>query len=191
MVQIEVVFCGIGSRNVAREQMNFPFIGGYEIVGRVAVVGNDVTKVSVGDNVAVGMFTNACFECAACNAGKEQCCLKQATQVAGGSFKAYGKDFREELPTFGGLSESFVCREDFVFRLPEEMQSVEEVKFNRLAGVAPLLTAGLASFVPLRKFAGKGTIVGVLGCGVVGLLAVKIAKAFGSKVFVFSRSKDK
>ena len=59
--------------------------------------------------------------------------------------------------------------------------------------MAPLLTAGLASFIPLRKFAdnNKSKIISILGCGVVGLLAVKISKAFGYKVLVFSRSKSK
>ncbi|MBX9767315.1 MAG: zinc-binding dehydrogenase, partial [Bdellovibrionales bacterium] len=58
--------------------------------------------------------------------------------------------------------------------------------------VAPLLCAGITTYSPLKRFgASKGKKVGVVGLGGLGHMAVKIAKAMGAEVVVFSTSPAK
>tara|TARA_B100000949_G_C14219541_1_gene423934 strand:- start:583 stop:1215 length:633 start_codon:yes stop_codon:yes gene_type:complete len=61
-----------------------------------------------------------------------------------------------------------------------------------LAAAAPLLCAGITVYSPLRYWnAGPGKKVGVLGIGGLGHLAIKIAKAMGAEVTVFTTSPAK
>jgi uncharacterized zinc-type alcohol dehydrogenase-like protein len=60
------------------------------------------------------------------------------------------------------------------------------------AAAAPLLCAGVTTYSPLRHFAvGEGDVVGVVGLGGLGHMAVKIAKAMGAEVTVFTTSGSK
>jgi uncharacterized zinc-type alcohol dehydrogenase-like protein len=60
------------------------------------------------------------------------------------------------------------------------------------AAVAPLLCAGVTTFSPLRYFGVKdGDAVGVVGLGGLGHMAVKLAKAMGARVVVFTTSESK
>jgi len=57
--------------------------------------------------------------------------------------------------------------------------------------VAPLLCAGITVYPPLKTYAGPGKEVGVIGLGGLGHVAVRIARAMGSRVTVFSHSPGK
>ena len=58
--------------------------------------------------------------------------------------------------------------------------------------VAPLLCAGITTYSPLKRYGTKkGSKVGVIGLGGLGHMAVKIAKAMGAEVTVFSTSPNK
>jgi alcohol dehydrogenase (NADP+) len=64
--------------------------------------------------------------------------------------------------------------------------------FKDLASSAPLLCAGITVYSPLMHWqAGPGKKVGVLGIGGLGHLAIKIAKAMGAEVIVFTTSPSK
>ena len=57
---------------------------------------------------------------------------------------------------------------------------------------APLLCAGITVYSPLRHWqAGPGKKIGILGIGGLGHLAVRIAKAMGAEVTVFTTSPSK
>ena len=85
--------------------------------------------------------------------------------------------------TYGGYSESIVVHEDFVLRMPENLE---------LAAVAPLLCAGITTYSPLKHWkVGPGRKVGVVGLGGLGHMGVKIAKAMGAEVIVFTTSASK
>src|SRR6202000_1678643 len=85
--------------------------------------------------------------------------------------------------TYGGYSESVVVDEDFVLRVPRNLD---------LAGAAPLLCAGITTYSPLRFHkVGKGQRVGVVGLGGLGHMGVKLARAFGAHVVVFTTSSNK
>jgi uncharacterized zinc-type alcohol dehydrogenase-like protein len=58
--------------------------------------------------------------------------------------------------------------------------------------VAPLLCAGITTFSPLSHFGvEEGDVVGVVGLGGLGHMAVKLAKAMGAEVKVFTTSESK
>ncbi|KAL7094403.1 hypothetical protein ACP275_11G101800 [Erythranthe tilingii] len=77
-----------------------------------------------------------------------------------------------------------VAAEHFIIRWPENFP---------LDIGAPLLCAGITTYSPLRHFGldKPGLSVGVVGLGGLGHVAVKFAKAFGTKVTVISTSLSK
>jgi len=184
-VQIEILFCGVCHsdlhyvRNDWKDAIpaTYPAVPGHEIVGRVTSIGSAVSKHKVGDIVAVGCFVESDLSCPMCNAGRENFC-PEATMTFG-SLDKHGT----APSTFGGYSESIVVHENFVLRVPENLD---------LAGAAPLLCAGITTYSPLKRFnVGKGMKVGIVGLGGLGHMAVKLAHAFGAEVYVFSRSESK
>jgi uncharacterized zinc-type alcohol dehydrogenase-like protein len=85
--------------------------------------------------------------------------------------------------TLGGYSTNIVVDEHFVLRIPAHLN---------LAGVAPLLCAGITTYSPLRHWGvGKGKKVGVAGLGGLGHMGVKLAHALGAHVVVFTTSPNK
>jgi uncharacterized zinc-type alcohol dehydrogenase-like protein len=85
--------------------------------------------------------------------------------------------------TMGGYAAEIVTDEHYVLNIQEK---------ENLAGVAPLLCAGITTYSPL-KFADvkKGTKLAVVGLGGLGHMAVKFAVAFGAEVTVISTSASK
>ena len=58
--------------------------------------------------------------------------------------------------------------------------------------VAPLLCAGVTTYSPLKHWkVGKGSKVAVVGLGGLGHMAIKLAKAMGAEVTLFTRSAGK
>jgi uncharacterized zinc-type alcohol dehydrogenase-like protein len=85
--------------------------------------------------------------------------------------------------TFGGYSKQIVVNEHFVLRVPDS---------SNLAGVAPLLCAGITTYSPLHHWkVGKGQKVGIVGLGGLGHMGLKIAHAMGAEVTLFTTSPGK
>ena len=180
-VLIEIKFAGICHSDIHTVRgdwgpQSYPLAPGHEIAGIVTEVGSAVTKHAVGDRVGVGCMVNSCGECANCQAGEEQYCLK-------GNTGTYGAVDRDGTITKGGYSTHVVVNEDFVVRIPEGIE---------LDVAAPLLCAGITTYSPLRHWnAGPGKKVAVVGLGGLGHMAVKIAHAMGAEVTVLSQSLKK
>jgi uncharacterized zinc-type alcohol dehydrogenase-like protein len=86
-------------------------------------------------------------------------------------------------PTYGGYSDKIVVTEHFVLNIPESLDP---------AAAAPLLCAGITTYSPLRHWkVGPGQRVGVVGLGGLGHMGVKLAKAMGATVVVFTTSPGK
>ena len=154
----------------------FPVVPGHEIVGLVTEVGADVTRHRVGDRVGVGCMVNSCGECASCERGDEQYCLK-------GMVGTYAATDRDGTTTQGGYSTHVVVDADFVLSVPEGLDP---------AAAAPLLCAGITTYAPLRHWnAGPGKKVAIVGLGGLGHMGVKIAHALGAEVTVLSQSLKK
>jgi alcohol dehydrogenase (NADP+) len=183
-VQIEILFCGIchSDLHYARDEWHstmptvYPCVPGHEIVGRVTRVGSAVTKFTPGDLAGVGCLVDSDHTCPHCQAGLEQFCPNQIL--------TYGSpDKHLGGVTYGGYSDSIVVDERFVLRVPSNLN---------LAGVGPLLCAGITTYSPMRHWGvTKGKKVGVVGLGGLGHMGVKFAHAFGAHVVVFTTSPNK
>ena len=80
-VTFELKYCGICHSDVhVAENMfgstNYPCVPGHELAGVVTSVGDEVTKVKIGDKVGVGCFVDSCRDCYQCYQGEEQFCEK-------------------------------------------------------------------------------------------------------------------
>ncbi|MDR5897621.1 NAD(P)-dependent alcohol dehydrogenase [Halomonas vilamensis] len=181
-VAIEILYCGVchSDLHFAKNDWGltrYPVVPGHEIVGRVTSVGDDVTRFKVGDVVGVGCMVDSCRTCSACQDDVEQYCLNGFTMT-------YGSDDRQDgTMTQGGYAESIVVSEPFVLTMPEGID---------LPSAAPILCAGITTYSPLRHYGvKKGHKVGVIGMGGLGHMGVKLAKALGAEVTVFTRSDAK
>jgi uncharacterized zinc-type alcohol dehydrogenase-like protein len=183
-VEIEILFCGICHSDVhqVRNEWSglmptvYPIVPGHEIVGRVSKVGSAVTAFKLSDIVGVGCLVDSDGTCPQCRAGYEQFC-PNLTLTFNSPDKHLGG------MTYGGYSKSIVVDEHFVLRVPSNLD---------LAGVAPLLCAGITTYSPMRHWGvGTGKKVGVVGLGGLGHMGVKFAHAFGAQVVVFTTSPDK
>lgn len=181
-VALDIYYAGICHSDIhqAREEWGpalFPMVPGHEIAGKVTAVGSDVKKFQVGDLIGVGVFVDSCRKCESCKAGLEQYCVEGMT----GTYNTYERDGK--TVAMGGYSDTFVIHEDYAVHIPENLN---------LAGVAPLMCAGITLYSPLRNWkAGPGKKVGIIGLGGLGHMGVKFAVALGADVTVFSHSPEK
>ena len=181
-VEIDILYCGIchSDLHTARNEWHgtvYPNVPGHEIVGRITKVGDDVTKYKVGDLTAVGCMVDSCRECEQCKQGSEQYCENGNIQTYNGHDKHLNKQ------TFGGYSERIIVDENFVLRVPENLDP---------AATAPLLCAGVTTWSPLKHWnIGPGKKVGIVGIGGLGHMGVKLAKAMGAHVVVITTSPSK
>lgn len=181
-VMLEILFCGVchSDLHVARSewgQSRYPCVPGHEIVGRVTGVGPAVTKFRIGELAAVGCMVDSCRSCPSCRDGEEQFCEKGPVMTYGGAEKHTGGI------TYGGYSDNIVVDEAYTLRLPEGMDP---------ASAAPLLCAGITTYSPLRHWqVGPGQKVGVYGLGGLGHMALKLARAMGAHVVLFTTSPGK
>ncbi len=180
-VVLDVLFCGVCHSDIhqARDEWGgslFPMVPGHEIIGRATHVGAEVTRFAPGDLVGVGCMVDSCRHCEECRQGMEQFCLTHTLTynspdpILGGS-------------TYGGYSNQMVVDQDFVLRVSEKLDP---------AGAAPLLCAGITTYSPLRHWeVGPGQRVGIVGLGGLGHMGVKLARAMGADVSLFTTSPGK
>jgi uncharacterized zinc-type alcohol dehydrogenase-like protein len=181
-VVVEIEFCGVCHSDIHQVQNEwnegvYPMVPGHEIVGRVLDVGASVDKFKVGDTAGVGVIVDSCRTCGSCKAGQEQYC------EVGAVLTYNGRDLHTGEITFGGYSNNIVADEFFVYQVPPSLD---------LAGVAPLLCAGITTYSPLRHWkVGQGQKVGVVGLGGLGDMALKFAHSLGAYVVQFTTSPSK
>jgi len=181
-VVIEVLYCGVchSDLHTARNDWGwttYPIVPGHEIIGRVLEVGANVTRFKAGDAVGVGCMVDSCHHCKPCEKGEEQYCKEGSTFTYG------GQDRHDHTTTQGGYSEQIIVSDRFVLKVPESLD---------LQGAAPLLCAGITTWSPLRHWkVGPGSQVAVVGLGGLGHMGLKLAKALGAEVTLFTRSKGK
>ncbi|GLU17644.1 hypothetical protein SLE2022_340030 [Rubroshorea leprosula] len=181
-ISLKITHCGvcyadvIWSRN-KHGDTRYPFVPGHEIAGIVKEVGSNVHRFKVGDHVGVGTYVNSCRDCESCNDSLENYCLK-------GSVFTFNAIDADGTITKGGYSSHIVVHERYCFQIPNEYP---------LASAAPLLCAGITVYSPMmhHKMNQPGKSLGVIGLGGLGHMAVKLGKAFGLKVSVFSTSISK
>ncbi len=181
-VQIEILYCGVchSDLHTVRAEWGstiYPCLPGHEIVGRVTSVGNGVRKFKAGDLVGVGCMVDSCRTCRSCREGLEQYCEVGFTGTYNSPEQGTGAN------TYGGYSDAIVTDESFVLRVPDGLDP---------AAAAPLLCAGITTYSPLRRWRVQaGQKVGVVGLGGLGHMAVKLARAMGAHVVLFTTSPSK
>lgn len=171
-VLVKITHCGItrGDVQIIDDDWNdtkFPVVPGHEIIGTIERTGSEVIGLENGNRVGVG-YQHACFECKSCREGKEQFCAKQKVIA---------------VDCYGGLAEHIVVDGRFVFKLPSELDSARST---------PLMSSGLTVYSGIVKATlPDNSIVGVLGIGGLGYLALQFLNKMGHKVSAFSHSPDK
>lgn len=181
-VVIDILYCGVchSDLHTARNDWGwttYPIVPGHEIIGRVREVGAQVTRFKAGDAVGVGCMVDSCRHCKPCEKGEEQYCKEGSTFTYG------GQDRHDHTTTQGGYSDQIVVSDRFVLKVPDGLD---------LKGAAPLLCAGITTWSPLRHWkVGPGSQVAVVGLGGLGHMGLKLAKALGAEVTLFTRSKGK
>ncbi len=133
-----------------------PIVLGHECSGEVVAVGAEVTRVSVGDRVAIEPG-KPCRDCSECMAGRYHLCL--------------ALEFFATPPYDGSLVQRMAIDERQLFPIPDSM-SFEE------AALCEPLSVGI--WACHRANLKPGDRVLVTGAGPVGLLAAQVARAFGA-----------
>lgn len=184
-VVIKNICCGLCGTDIHTTQENWgpmkrpDSVVGHEIIGTVIAVGDDVKSIKVGDRVGVGAAANSCGDCGRCSDDNEQYCKHGVS-----TYNAVDS-FSDDYVTQGGYSSHSIANEQFVFPIPDEIDSVS---------AAPLMCAGLTVYSPLvRNIAHlkKKPVIAVIGIGGLGHLALQFAKALGAEVYAFSRTSNK
>ena len=146
--------------------VKYPRIPGHEFVGVVEETGGEVTRVKVGDRVAVEPITY-CGKCYACRKGRQNVCTHLET--AGVHFD-------------GGMQELFLTTEDKLYRLPDD------ITFHQ-AVLAEPYTIGLQ--IHDRAGTRAGDVVLIHGAGPIGMIALDVAKQRRATVIVSEMKKSR
>jgi uncharacterized zinc-type alcohol dehydrogenase-like protein len=181
-VTIEILYCGVCHSDLSFVDnewgfSRYPLVPGHEIVGRVTAVGDKVKGFAVGDLAAIGCLIDSCRVCPYCQEGEENLCEEYPTPTYNGLERVTNR------PTYGGYSNHYVVDQRFALRVPATLDP---------ARAAPLLCAGITTYSPLRRSGvGRGQRIGIVGLGGLGHLAIKLARAMGAEVVVFTTSPRK
>ena len=181
-VLIDILFSGVCHSDLhqVRDEWGgsmYPMVPGHEIIGKVIKVGSEVKKFVPGNTAGIGVMVDSCRECKPCKNQMEQYCAEGMT----GTYNGFERD--KTTIAQGGYSTQIVCDERWVYHVADSLD---------MAGVAPLLCAGITTYSPLKYANVKaGDKVAVAGLGGLGHMAVKFAVAMGAEVTMLSTSPSK
>ncbi|PKN06006.1 MAG: alcohol dehydrogenase, partial [Deltaproteobacteria bacterium HGW-Deltaproteobacteria-7] len=166
---VKVISCGICGSDIVEwyRLPRAPLVQGHEIGAQVVAVGSSVKKYKPGDRVFIAPKV-PCLKCFYCENGHYPQC----------------SEVKERLP--GGFAEYILVPEILIengtYLLPEN------ITYDQSTFIEPLACA-----VRAQRLAGvkKGQSVLVIGCGMSGLLNVKLALTKGCKVIAADINKTK
>ena len=170
MLVVRIAACGVCRTDLQLcdgdlEAHLLPIVPGHQAVGTVESVGEGAFGFHPGDRVGVAWLGGACGVCAPCRSGRENLCEKAR-------FTGWDVD--------GGYATQMTVRADFALRLPPA--------FDDLAA-APLLCGGVIGYRSFRRCRVKpGGKLGLYGFGASALITIQVARHFGCRVFVATRS---
>ncbi len=163
-VVVDVAFCGICGTDVHAYTSGRPYraaVCGHEWMGTVSAAGSDVSSVSEGDRVVVGV-PEPCGRCAQCRAGNTAHCAVVVDMV-------HGRD--ATAPAHGGFAPRISVTAG---RVVAANPSLDD---ETLAQVEPVT---VALHAVNRSELGEGDTAVVLGSGPVGLTTMQCAAAAGA-----------
>jgi NDMA-dependent alcohol dehydrogenase len=158
--------------------MRMPVVGGHEGAGVVEAIGEDVTRVAVGDHV-VCSFIPACGSCRYCSTGQQRLCPAGRNAGTGmfpdGTFRFHldGEDLGG-LCVLGTFSQYAVVHEWSCIRIPKD------IPFDVASLVGCGVPTGWGSAVYAAGVRAGQTVV-IYGAGGVGSNAVQGARYAGGK----------
>jgi propanol-preferring alcohol dehydrogenase len=169
-VLVEVHACGVCRTDLhvvdgELTEPKLPLVPGHQIVGRVAEVGEGVSRFAPGDRVGVPWLGWTDGTCRYCRSGRENLCDRAR-------FTGYQID--------GGYAEYAAADARFCFPIPEGYLDLQ---------AAPLLCAGLIGYRSLR-LAGEAERLGLYGFGASAHIVIQVARHQGRRVFAFVRAGD-
>lgn len=147
----------------------FPFTPGHEFSGEIAALGKNVTEFKVGDRVA-GEAHCGCGTCENCRKGMYNLCMNYGKPETG--HRHYGFTWQ------GAYADYNTYNVKALTRIPDNV-SYEEASLADTAGTA-LQAIRLTGIVP-------GGYTLVIGPGPIGIFAMELAKAMGSKTIMVGR----
>jgi L-iditol 2-dehydrogenase len=147
----------------------FPFIPGHEYSGEVVALGEGVTEFKAGDRVS-GEAHCGCGTCANCKAGHYNLCLNYGRTPLG--HRHYGFTYQGAYAQYNAYNVKSLSL------LPENI-SFEEASLVDTAGTA-YQAIRLTGVTP-------GGYSATFGPGPIGIFAMQIAKAMGSKTIMVGR----
>ncbi len=145
--------------------IKYPIVPGHEIVGRVDLIGSNVTTHRIGDRVGIPWLGYTCGVCRFCKEGMENLCDRPL-------FTGYTRD--------GGFATHAIADARYAFPLGELGDDVS---------VAPLLCAGMIGWRSL-VMAGNAERLGIYGFGAAGHIVAQVARWQGRSVYAFTRPDD-
>jgi uncharacterized zinc-type alcohol dehydrogenase-like protein len=172
-VDIEVESCGIchsdlSMRDNEWQMTEYPFVGGHEVIGKIAAMGKQVPGLKVGDRVGLGWYSKSCMYCDHCLGGDQNLCLTAEGTIT---------------HQMGGFADRVRCHWGWATPIPKSLPSEK---------CGPLLCGGITVFNPIVQHGLSPTArVGVIGIGGLGHIAVKFLRAWGCEVTAFSRGREK
>ena len=169
-IRVKVSACGVCRTDLhvvdaELPDIKYPIVPGHEIVGRVDLVGSNVTTHRIGDRVGIPWLGYTCGICRFCKEGMENLCDRPL-------FTGYTRD--------GGFATHTIADARYAFPLGEDGDDVS---------IAPLLCAGLIGWRSL-VMAGNAERLGIYGFGAAGHIVAQIARWQGRSVYAFTRSGD-
>jgi propanol-preferring alcohol dehydrogenase len=171
-VLIKVACCGVCHTDLHIAEgdlpdVKLPRIPGHEVIGTVEARGARARRFKIGDRVGAAWLHSACGECRFCRSGRENLCENAR-------FNGYHHN--------GGYAEYMVVPEKFAYAVPRVFSDEE---------AAPLMCAGIVGYRSLKLSGVKpGGTLGLYGFGASAHVAIQIARHWGCRVYVFTRSEE-
>jgi alcohol dehydrogenase, propanol-preferring len=171
-VLIKVACCGVCHTDLHIAEgdlpdVKLPRIPGHEVIGTVEARGARARRFKPGERVGAAWLHSACGECRFCRSGRENLCENAR-------FNGYHHN--------GGYAEYMVVPEKFAYAVPRVFSDEE---------AAPLMCAGIVGYRSLKLSGVKpGGTLGLYGFGASAHVAIQIARHWGCRVYVFTRSEE-
>ena len=165
VVQVKAAgLCGTDYRIWTGDRpVQYPRVMGHELIGTVRAVGSAVDRLAIGDEVAV-QPNYSCGECPLCREGNRNLCL---SRIAVG------------IDVDGGFAEEVRVPARCCWAAPPGIPDDQLLLTEPLAVVVRAVQRGEPA---------AGETAAVLGVGSLGLLAIQVLKARGTRVLAVSRS---